>query len=83
MVESGALQDFREEELWEKTEVFGQVAHRFLCYRKTGLMHGQAIDMKGMKSIQFVMTPEGWKISALAWDDERKGLEIPGSYLPA
>ena len=28
-------------------------------------------------STRFILTPLGWKISAMAWDDERPGLRIP------
>ena len=28
----------------------------------------------------FLMTPMGWKISAMAWDDQRPGLSIPEHY---
>jgi hypothetical protein len=29
-----------------------------------------------MKTFQFVETPRGWRICALAWDDERDGLAV-------
>ena len=29
-----------------------------------------------MISTQFVYTPAGWKMSAMAWDDERPGLVV-------
>jgi hypothetical protein len=29
-----------------------------------------------MKTLQFVRMPEGWRISAVAWDDEREGLTV-------
>jgi len=29
-----------------------------------------------MKTIQFIRTSEGWRISAAAWDDERPGLTV-------
>jgi hypothetical protein len=32
-----------------------------------------------MKTIQFVRTADGWRISAAAWDDERDGLSLPDS----
>jgi hypothetical protein len=34
-----------------------------------------------MKTLQFVLTPAGWRISSLAWDDCREGLDIPADYL--
>jgi hypothetical protein len=32
-------------------------------------------------AIQFIRTG-GWRISAMAWDDERPGLTIPERYQP-
>ena len=81
MLNEGVLVDFREEELSERTEIFGNIAHRFSLYRKSGVMSGVPFETKGMKTIQFIKTPEGWKISSLAWDDERDGLTIPEKYL--
>ncbi len=77
MVKAGVLTRFHEVELSEKTEVFGNVAHRFSAYAKSGCMNGLAFEGRGMISTQFVSTPAGWKISAMAWDDERPGLAMP------
>lgn len=77
LLNDGSLTDFQEEELHEKTEIFGQVAHRFLLYRKHGKFHDEPFDTLGMKTIQFIHTPQGWKMTSLAWDDERDGLSIP------
>jgi hypothetical protein len=30
-----------------------------------------------VKTLQFVRTGAGWRISAAAWDDERDGLTVP------
>jgi hypothetical protein len=38
------------------------------------------IEGRGVISIQFIATPTGWKISAMAWDDERPGLTISERY---
>jgi hypothetical protein len=35
-----------------------------------------------VKSLQFVRTADGWRISAVAWDDEREGLAIDLSRWP-
>src|SRR5436190_7094820 len=77
MVESGELTCFQEVESKEITEVFGNVAHRFSTYDKRGVMNGTVFDGKGIISTQFVRTPNGWKMSCMAWDDERPGLTIP------
>jgi len=72
----GTLIDFSEEEMAERTEIFGNIAQRFCCYKKSGILSGQPFETKGMKTIQFIKTAEGWKISSLAWDDERDGLLV-------
>ena len=83
LVNSGELTSFEEVEVAEITEIFGNVAHRFSTYEKSGMMKGVPFAARGIVSTQFVMTPAGWKISAMAWDDERPGLTIPDYYAPA
>ena len=79
-VRSGELTRFNEAELCETTEIFGNVAHRFNSYSKSGTLRGVPFTARGMISAQFVQTPAGWRISAMAWDDERPGLSIPEHY---
>ena len=80
LVDSGALTSFRELELSAITECFGNVAHRFSLYAKFGTLNGVPFEARGMISTQFINTPNGWKISVMAWDDERPGLAIPAHY---
>ena len=80
MVAAGELTRFREWELSETTDIFGNVAHRFSAYAKSGTLKGVAFEARGMVSTQFVLTPAGWKMSAMAWDDERPGLSISDRY---
>jgi len=79
-VRAGELTRFNEVELTETTQIFGNVAHRFNSYAKSGTMKGVPFTGRGMVSTQFILTPAGWKISAMAWDDERPGLSIPEHY---
>ena len=81
-VRSGELTRFNEAELSETTEIFGNVAHRFSAYAKSGTMKSIPFVARGMISTQFILTPGGWKISAMAWDDERPGLAILEQYEP-
>ena len=76
-VESGELTQFLELELWETTRIFGNVAHRFSAYAKSGVSKGAPFQARGMISTQYIRTPAGWRISAMAWDDERPGLTLP------
>jgi hypothetical protein len=70
-VDAGVLTSFRETEDHATTEVFGNVAHRFSRYSKSGVRDGTAFTGQGMITTQFVLTPHGWRISSMAWDDER------------
>lgn len=76
MFNDGYLSNFSEEELFEKTEIFGNIAHRLSLYKKSGLMNGKEFKNKGIKTMQFIKTSAGWKISSVAWDDEREEFKI-------
>jgi len=75
--DSGALTAFAEAEITATTEVFGNVAHRFSTYEKRGMLDGEPIAGSGLISTQFVCISSHWKITSMAWDDERPGLAIP------
>jgi len=76
LVSSGTLTRFNEREISESTVIFGNVAHRFSAYAKSGTSSGKPFEARGMITTQFVNTPSGWKMTAMAWDDERPGLSI-------
>ena len=80
MVDAGELTCFKEVEIAEITEIFGNVAHRFSTYEKYGINQGAEFKGRGVISMQFILTDAGWKISAMAWDDERPGLTLPDRY---
>jgi hypothetical protein len=77
LVDSGELTEFKEGELSATTAVFGNVAHRMSAYFKRGVQGGVRFHARGMISTQFVLMPAGWRMSAMAWDDERPGLTLP------
>jgi len=54
-----------------RREHFGNVAHRFSSYAKRGTTNDGSIDVRGAISTQFIRTEAGWRISSMAWDDER------------
>ncbi|GAB2823484.1 hypothetical protein GCM10027176_29880 [Actinoallomurus bryophytorum] len=80
MIDSGELTSFAEFEIGHITEIFGNVAHRMSTYGKRGTMNGAAFAAEGVISTQFILTPHGWKMTSMAWDDERPGLIIPDRY---
>jgi hypothetical protein len=83
LLSGGALVDFREWELSGHTEVFGDIAQHFCSYAKSGVQDGTPFTGRGMKTLQFVRTSAGWRISAAAWDDERDGLTIEPKDFPS
>lgn len=86
LLTDGSLTNFHEHAVHGRVDVYGDIAHWFGRYTKNGLLHGEPHPGAGMKSVQCVRTPNGWRISAAAWDDDRPGLgpndhqraEIPG-----
>jgi hypothetical protein len=71
LLTSGRVTGFREWELDGTTEVFGDVAQHWCTYAKEWVEDGEQVTGAGAKTIQLVRTDAGWRISALAWDDER------------
>ncbi|HEY6889159.1 MAG TPA: hypothetical protein VI300_15305 [Solirubrobacter sp.] len=71
LVASGALTEFYEGELEAANQTFGTVAHRWCSYEKRGVQNGTAFAATGAISTQFVLTPDGWRMSSMAWDDAR------------
>ncbi|WP_331749102.1 MULTISPECIES: GNAT family protein [unclassified Streptomyces] len=69
MLTDGTLTEFSEWEVTERTEVFGSIAHRFSEYRKSGIRDGERFEGSGRKTVQFVRTPTGWRMSSMAWED--------------
>jgi ribosomal-protein-serine acetyltransferase len=71
LLTSGELTGFSEEETSERTEISGDVAQRLCRYSKQGLHLGEPFTGTGTKSIQYLRTPRGWRMTAVAWDDDR------------
>lgn len=82
ILNDGTLAEFEEAEVSARTEIHGNIAQRIAIYRKSGILSGQPFQARGVKTTQLVRTPDGWRISALAWDDEREGFAVAGD-LPA
>jgi hypothetical protein len=77
LLRDGRLVGFSEWETDERTWICGNIASRCSLYAKSGVLDGVRFDTRGIKNMQFVKLEGQWRISALAWDDERDGLAIP------
>ncbi|SOD91124.1 nuclear transport factor 2 family protein [Streptomyces sp. Ag109_G2-15] len=69
LLSDGRLTEFSEWETSERTEIAGDIASRVCEYSKSGILHGEPYEGGGTKTLQFVRTPDGWRIAALAWYD--------------
>jgi hypothetical protein len=70
LLADGRLVEFSEWETAERTEIAGDIAARFGEYRKAGVLDGEPFEGSGTMTIQFVRTPQGWRIAALSWYDQ-------------
>lgn len=77
LLAGGDLVGFHEWELAGRTEVFGDIALHLCSYAKEWVQEGTALGGRGMKTLHLIRTADGWRISAVAWDDERPGLRVP------
>ena len=71
MLSDGTLTDFSESEILHRTEIYGNVAQRFSFYEKSGKLNGSYFESRGMKTIQFIKVGLDWKMSSVAWSDEK------------
>jgi hypothetical protein len=78
ILNDGTLREFIEEEVLERTAICGNIAQRISFYRKSGILSGQPFQGRGVKTFQLIRTTAGWKLSSVAWDDEREGFALPG-----
>ncbi|WP_350347626.1 GNAT family protein [Agromyces sp. G08B096] len=71
LLTDGTLTDFSEELRSGTVAVSGDVGHWFGRYAKAGVKDGARFTGGGSKSVQCVRTTEGWRISSVAWADDR------------
>ena len=80
-VETSKLTSFNEEEIYGRTDQFGNIAQRISTY-KTYINRTDMPAERGVNSFQLIKTKDGWKVSSIIWDIESKELAIPKAYLP-
>ncbi|WP_443938378.1 hypothetical protein [Pedobacter sp. MW01-1-1] len=79
-VTSGYIKSFYEEEIYGRTDQFGNIAQRISSY-KTYMNNMDKVIERGVNSFQLVKTPNGWKVSSIVWDVEKSEQAIPTYYL--
>lgn len=73
---------FWEEELWSRTEQYGNVAHVLSTYESRVEAPDTEPVGRGVNSIQMVRHHGRWWITSVAFDLERPEEPIPDDYLP-
>jgi hypothetical protein len=74
------IQSFYEEELYGRTEQFGNIAERISSY-STYINTMDSVTERGVNSFQLIKTRGGWRVSSIIWDVEKPSLPIPQYYL--
>ncbi|MEV6104978.1 DUF4440 domain-containing protein [Streptomyces sp. NPDC051940] len=69
LADGGRLTEFAEWETAAHTDIADGVASRTGEYAKSGVLDGEPFEGAGVQAIQFVRTPDGWRISCYAWHD--------------
>ncbi len=70
LLADGSLKNSSEYVLAEETRVTGNIAQHYAHYEKSGILNGKPFTQRGHKFFQLVKEDDGWKISALLWEDE-------------
>lgn len=79
---AGGVTRYRVTSMSETTEIFGGVAHRACAFVRAGVKGGQPFEVRGMIFMQMLFTAAGWRLSAVAWDDQRPGQALSGHAEP-
>jgi len=69
----GTLVEFEEKEVYEKTNIIQNIAHRHSKYEKSGILNGKKFKQTGHKLFQFIKTNQDWKIKSVIWEDDKVG----------
>lgn len=72
---------FREREIAQRREEFGNIAHVFSTYESHFTDQGQARTARGINSIQLFNDGQRWWVVTIFWDSERPDQPIPQKYL--
>lgn len=67
----GTLVDFEEKEVYEKTNIIQDIAHRHSKYEKSGVLNGKKFSQTGHKLFQYIKTNRDWKIKSVIWEDDK------------
>lgn len=73
---------FWEKEIAREVERFGNIAHVFSTYESRINDPASPPLMRGINSVQLILSGERWLIASIVFQTEHDGLPIPPEYLP-
>lgn len=66
------ISSLHETEVHHKTKIYDHIAHRYSFY-EARTTPGAAPFAVGINTLQFVKIGSDWKISSMAWNDDKRG----------
>ncbi len=80
-IEAGNADYFAQQEIGDKTEVFGNMAQRTSVFEYS-LMKDNPNWKRGLAYFQYICIAGKWLILSAIWAYEKEGLKVPESYVP-
>lgn len=80
-IDAGNATFFVQQEIADRTQVFGTMAHRMSVYEYSNTKDAAVKWKKGISLIQFIQLEGKWLISSIIWRDESKDFSIPEEFL--
>ncbi|MXV50631.1 hypothetical protein GS399_06570 [Pedobacter sp. HMF7647] len=81
-IEAGNTSFFAQQEIADKTEIFGKIAQRRSVYEYSFKREQIERWPRGVNYIEYVFKNERWFITSMVWCDETDLCKIPEEWLP-
>lgn len=78
---NGSIKSFHESEISRTEDAYGLLARARSVYRKGINISDPKAMMRGVNELQLVCRDGRWRVSSIAWMDERPGLPLPDEWL--
>lgn len=79
-IEAGDASYFVQQEISDKTEIFGNMAQRISVFEYS-FVKNTPDWQRGVNFIQYICTDSKWLITSMIWTFEKESLPIPDKYL--
>ncbi len=80
-IESGNADFFVQQEIADRTEVYGNLAQRMSVYECSNAKDAAIKWKRGISLMQLIFKEDKWLISSIIWRDESKDFQVPEEFL--